>query len=125
MPMPPHPKISAAAAAAQTAFHEDVVTQVASAVETHDVVIVGMNLNPHVSDAKKDLDAAGVAYHYLEYGGYLSKWRPRLALKLWSGWPTFPQIFVRGTLIGGHSDLKAAMTDGTFKTLLAEERISA
>ena len=34
-------------------------------------------------------------------------WRKRLALKMWTGWPTFPMIFVDQQLIGGNSDLKA------------------
>jgi monothiol glutaredoxin len=25
---------------------------------------------------------------------------------MWTGWPTFPMIFVDGILIGGNSDLK-------------------
>jgi monothiol glutaredoxin len=33
-------------------------------------------------------------------------WRKRLALKRWTGWPTFPMIFVDQQLIGGNSDLK-------------------
>jgi hypothetical protein len=37
-----------------------------------------------------------VAHTYLEYGSYFSKWKERLAIKLWSGWPTFPQVFVDG-----------------------------
>ena len=32
--------------------------------------------------------------------------RERLAIKMWSGWPTYPQIFIKGTLVGGASDLK-------------------
>ncbi|MFT5930783.1 MAG: monothiol glutaredoxin, partial [Oceanospirillaceae bacterium] len=29
-----------------------------------------------------------------------------LAIKMWSGWPTYPQVFVNGTLVGGASDLQ-------------------
>ena len=47
----------------------------------------------------------------------------RLALKLWSGWPTLPMIFVQGTLIGGSSDLRKAMADGTFQALLDGPRV--
>jgi monothiol glutaredoxin len=41
----------------------------------------------------------------LSYGNYFSKWKQRLAIKLWSGWPTYPQIFIDGKLIGGCDDL--------------------
>jgi monothiol glutaredoxin len=68
---------------------------------------------------RQALDAAGVAYKYLEYGSYFSKWRERLAIKLWSGWPTFPQVFVRGTLVGGEDLTKQALADGSLKALLA------
>jgi glutaredoxin-related protein len=37
---------------------------------------------------------------------------------MWSGWPTFPQVFVKGALVGGAADLEAALADGSFKALL-------
>ena len=54
--------------------------------------------NPYPRKARKALDAAGVPYHYLSYGSYFSDWRRRNALKMWTGWPTFPMVFVKGTL---------------------------
>ena len=54
-----------------------------------------------------------------EYGSYFSKWKERLAIKLWSGWPTFPQVFVRASLIGGEDLTKAAIADGSIKSTLA------
>jgi monothiol glutaredoxin len=65
---------------------------------------------------RKALADAGVEATYLEYGSYFSKWRERLAIKLWSGWPTFPQVFVKGVLIGGEDLTKAALADGSLKT---------
>ena len=61
---------------------------------------------------------AGVRYHYLEYGSYLGQWRRRNALKMWTGWPTFPMVFVRGTLVGGASDLAALIDSGELQRLL-------
>ena len=55
---------------------------------------------------------------YLEYGSYFSEWKRRLAIKLWSGWPTFPQVFVRGTLLGGEDATVAALADGSLKQRL-------
>jgi glutaredoxin-related protein len=72
-----------------------------------------MAQNPHVKNVRKALDAASIAYTYLEYGSYFSEWRKRLAIKLWSGWATFPQVFVRGVLIGGEDLTKAAIADGS------------
>ena len=98
--------------------HADVVREVSEAVAKHDVVVVGMAQNPHVRNVRKALGDAGVAYTYLEYGSYLSQWQRRLAIKLWSGWPTFPQVFVRGVLFGGEDLTKAALADGSLKAAL-------
>jgi monothiol glutaredoxin len=65
------------------------------------------------------LDEAGQPYQYLEYGNYLNTWRERNALKLWTGWPTFPMVFVKGVLVGGANDLKALIDSGEFARLLA------
>ncbi|HEX7666296.1 MAG TPA: glutaredoxin domain-containing protein, partial [Polyangiaceae bacterium] len=49
---------------------------------------------------------------------YFSEWKRRLAIKLWSGWPTFPQVFVKGTLIGGNELTNEAIADGSLKARL-------
>ena len=64
------------------------------------------------------LDAKGVKYYYIEHGSYLSGWKPRTALKMWTGWPTFPMIFVKGALIGGATDLARLMETGELERLL-------
>ena len=83
----------------------EIVKEVQAAVAAHPVVVVGMAGNPHCKRARRLLDGAGVAYQYLEYGSYLSRWRERTTLKMWTGWPTLPMVFVRGTLVGGATDL--------------------
>ncbi|MEI6761284.1 MAG: glutaredoxin [Betaproteobacteria bacterium] len=104
----------------QVANHERALVQeVQAAVAQHAVVVVGMAMNPYPKKARKALDAAGVAHHYLEYGNYVSLWRQRNALKLWTGWPTFPMVFVKGTLIGGANDLEKLINSGELKKLLA------
>jgi len=99
-------------------FHTDVIDRVASTVAKDPVVVVGMAQNPHVKQVRKALDEAKIPFTYLEYGSYLSSWRERLAIKLWSGWPTFPQVFVRGVLVGGEDLTKAALADGSLKKRL-------
>ena len=93
-------------------FHADVVREVSDAVTRDDVVVVGMSQNPHVRNVKNALKEAGVAFTYLEYGSYFSEWKKRLAIKMWSGWPTFPQVFVKGVLLGGEDLTKAAIASG-------------
>ena len=99
--------------------HADIVREVESAVAANDVVVVGMRQNPMPRRARKALDAQGIAYKYLEYGSYLNTWRRRNALKMWTGWPTFPMIFVKGVLIGGATDLERLIDSGELARLLA------
>jgi len=100
------------------ANHADVVREVQSEIARNPVVVVGMAQNPFPRRARKALDAAGVAYAYLEYGNYLNEWRRRNALKMWTGWPTFPMVFVKGVLIGGAQDLEALIASGELKRML-------
>ena len=84
----------------------ETVNEVMNVVNNNKVVVIGMALNPFVKKAKKLLDEKKMGYTYLEYGGYLSQWQKRLAIKMWSGWPSFPQVFIDGKLVGGYSDLE-------------------
>ena len=96
-----------------------IVEEVRRAVAAHPVVIIGMRQNPYPKHARRLLDAAGIAHHDLDYGSYFSDWRRRTALKMWSGWPTLPMVFVRGTLVGGADDLKRLIDNGELQRLLA------
>jgi monothiol glutaredoxin len=98
--------------------HPDIVEEVQRALDAHDIVVVGMAQNPAPKKARKLLDAAGLIYHYLEYGSYFNNWRRRNALKMWTGWPTFPMVFVKRQLVGGADDLEKLIASGEIKTLL-------
>lgn len=108
-------QISSAALKQIQGYHAETVAEVAETVAQNKVVVVGMSGNPFVKKARKALDKAGVKYAYLEYGSYWKGWRPRLAIKLWSGWPTYPQVFSEGKLIGGYTDLALALEKGELK----------
>lgn len=113
-----HPAIRGRVAGHQQAIVEEVIR----AIRTNEVVVVGMGMNPFPARARKALDTIGQPYMYLEYGNYLDGWRRRTALKMWTGWPTFPMIFVRGTLVGGFSDLRALIDSGELGRTLAPGR---
>lgn len=98
--------------------HQDIVHEVQAAVAANAVVVVGMAQNPSPKKARNLLDAASVKYRYIEYGSYFNSWRRRNALKLWTGWPTFPMVFVKGTLIGGADDLERLLVSGEIKKML-------
>ncbi len=99
-------------------LHADIVHNVQAAAVSNAVLVVGMSGNPFCRRARKALDSAGIAHHYLEYGSYLSQWRQRNALKMWTGWPTLPMVFVRGVLVGGAQDLEKLIASGEVKRLL-------
>jgi monothiol glutaredoxin len=111
-------KIHPAVRAKVSDNHRDIIDEVQRAANDSPVLIVGMGQNIWPRKARKLLDHAGIAYKYLEYGNYLSGWRRRNALKIWTGWPTFPMIFIKGTLIGGFDDARKLIQSNEFKTLL-------
>ncbi|HEV7816683.1 MAG TPA: glutaredoxin [Janthinobacterium sp.] len=99
--------------------HADIVGEVQAAIAANPVVVVGMALNPFPRKARKALAKAGIGHAYLGYGSYLSQWHRRTALKMWSGWPTFPMVFVHGVLVGGSSDLQRLIDSGELARMLA------
>jgi len=102
--------------------HADIVREVQAAVASNDVVVVGMKQNPAPKKARKALDAAAIPYKYLEYGSYFGPWRRRNALKMWTGWPTFPMVFVKGVFVGGAADLDRLIASGEIKAMLRGKR---
>jgi glutaredoxin-related protein len=118
-PLLPEDRVDPAIREAIAKNHRDIIEEVERAVVAHDVVVVGMKQNPFPRRARKALAAAGVPFHYLEYGSYLSTWRRRTALKIWSGWPTFPMIFVKGVLVGGAEDVQKLIDSGELARRLA------
>lgn len=96
-------------------YHSDILSEVKAAIAANNIVVVGMKQNPWPGKARKLLDAAGLKYQYLEYGSYFSQWRRRLALKMWTGWPTIPMVFVKGVLVGGAQDLEKLIQKGEIK----------
>ncbi len=102
--------------------HADIVREVQAAVANNDVVVVGMKQNPSPKKARKALDAAAIPYKYLEYGSYFGPWRRRNALKMWTGWPTFPMVFVKGVFVGGAADVSRLIASGEIKAMLRGKR---
>ena len=114
-PILEEPKIHPAIREKITNYRTDILKEVQEAIAANPVVVVGMRMNPFPKKARELLDATGIAYKYLEYGSYFGEYRRRLVLKMWTGWPTFPMIFVRGVLIGGFQDLERLIQKGELK----------
>ena len=51
-------------------YRTNIVKEVQDAIAANPVVVVGMRINPWPKRARKLLDAAGIAYKYIEYGSY-------------------------------------------------------
>ncbi len=117
-PQLPPSRIAPEALARRATFHPAVVEEVERAIADSPIVVVGMAQNPHCRKVRQALSGAGFDFKYIEHGSYLSKWKERLAIKLWSGWPTFPQVFVRGVLLGGNDLTRAAIESGELKRRL-------
>ncbi len=100
--------------------HADIVHNVQAASLSNPILVVGMAMNPFCHWARSALRRAGLAHHYLQYGSYVGQWRARNALKMWTGWPSFPMVFVNGTLVGGAAELKRLIGSGELKRLLGE-----
>ena len=111
-----HPAIREAVSANE----RSIVEEVSAAVDSNDIVVVGMGQNPAPRRARKLLTAAGLPFKYLEYGNYFNTWRRRNALKLWSGWPTFPMVFVKRQFIGGADDVEKLLASGELTKLLGK-----
>lgn len=99
--------------------HADTIAAVQAAIAVNNIVVVGMRQNPFPKKARRALAARGLAHSYIEYGSYFKDWRRRGALKMWTGWPTFPMIFVKGVLVGGADDLQKLLDSGEIDRLLA------
>ena len=96
----------------------DIVREVEAAIAANAVVVIGMRQNPMPKKARRLLERAGIPCQYLAYGSYLSEWRRRNALKMWTGWPTLPMVFVKGVLVGGADDLQKLIESGELAKLL-------
>jgi len=92
-------------------FHTETLQKLEAAIGSHKIVVIGMMGNPHCRRARRVLTEANKPFEYVEIGSYVSGWQQRLAIKLWSGWPTFPQVFVDGRLVGGADEITKALAD--------------
>jgi glutaredoxin-related protein len=118
-PLLPEDRVDPAIREVIASNHRDIIDEVEAAIAKNAVVVVGMKQNPFPRRARKALIEAGIAFAYLEYGSYFSTWRRRTALKIWSGWPTFPMVFVKGMLIGGAAEVKKLLESGELARRLA------
>src|SRR5256885_6820262 len=92
MPRPilPESQIHPAVREKIASYRGDVLKEVQAAVAANEIVVVGMRMNPFPRKARRMLDAAGIAYTYIEYGSYLGGYPRRLVLQMRTGRAPFP-----------------------------------
>jgi len=118
----PEAQVHPSASEKIASYRKEEVDAVKALIAKNRVVVVGMTQNPFPKRARKLLDSKGIAYEYLGIGSYLSEYRRRLVLKMWTGWATFPMIWVDGVFIGGFEDLQKLADSGELAGNLAKPR---
>lgn len=98
-----------------------------STVESHDVVLFmkGTPLFPQCgfsSLVSRVLQHMGVEYHSVNV---LEDMDVREGIKVYSDWPTIPQLYVKGEFIGGCDIVKEMFETGELKALLDDKGIEA
>lgn len=96
-------------------------------VEGHDVVLFmkGTPLFPQCgfsSLVSRVLQHMGVEFHSVNV---LEDMDVREGVKVYSDWPTIPQLYVKGEFIGGCDIVKEMYETGELKALLAEKGVEA
>lgn len=96
-------------------------------VEGHDVVLFmkGTPLFPQCgfsSLVSRVLQHMGVEYHPVNV---LEDMDVREGVKVYSDWPTIPQLYVKGEFVGGCDIVKEMFETGELKALLDEKGVEA
>jgi Grx4 family monothiol glutaredoxin len=80
----------------------------------------GDRTNPKCGFSNKTiqlLDEQGVLYETFDI---LSNEKVRQGLKTYSNWPTYPQLYIRGELVGGLDIIQELIAEGEFKAMLPQ-----
>jgi monothiol glutaredoxin len=96
-------------------------------VESHDVVLFmkGTPLFPQCgfsSLVSRVLQHMGVEYHSVNV---LEDMDVREGVKLYSDWPTIPQLYVKGEFVGGCDIVKEMYETGELKALFDDKGVEA
>ena len=97
-------------------------TRIKEQLESHDVLLY-MKGTPDFpqcgfsSQAVAALKSIGKTFSYINI---FDDQEIREGLKIYSNWPTFPQLYVKGELIGGCDIMLEMYHSGELKTLLEE-----
>lgn len=104
----------------------DILKTLESKIKEHDVVLFmkGSPDFPHCgfsAQVAAILKELGLDFHYLDI---LQNPDVRQSLPEYSHWPTYPQLFIRGELVGGCDIVVEAYQEGELATLIADNNLS-
>lgn len=108
-------------------LNDDVKVRIEDQLGSHEILLY-MKGSPDFpqcgfsGQAVAALNAVGQPYAYVNI---FEDPEIREGLKLYSNWPTFPQLYVKGELIGGSDILVEMYNSGELKTLLDEAKAAS
>ena len=106
---------------------EDVTTFIDTTIKGHDVVLFmkGTPEQPRCGFSSlvvQVLDHLGVEYVGIDV---LQDDQLREGIKIYSDWPTIPQLYVKGEFLGGADIVREMYQSGELKTALSEQGLIA
>ncbi len=106
---------------------EDVTTFIDTTIKGHDVVLFmkGTPEQPRCGFSSlvvQVLDHLGVEYVGIDV---LQDGQLREGIKIYSDWPTIPQLYVKGEFLGGADIVREMFQSGELKTALSEQGLIA
>ena len=102
-------------------FQQSFVEELQCMINNFDIVVIGVQLSSRNRQVSSLLQATNHTVKELYLRPWMMDKHKKLAVMLWSGWPTFPQIFIRGMLIGGEQELRRTIQNGELNHRLASK----
>jgi len=104
----------------------DISPRISEIVEKNDVILFmkGTPLFPQCAFSGKAvaiLEHCGVAYESIDV---LQDMEVRQGIKVFSDWPTIPQLYVKGEFVGGSDIMMEMFETGEMHQFLAEKQVA-
>jgi glutaredoxin-related protein len=90
------------------------LTSISVSVEKNTCVVITIENGPYTRQILEILKDNGIEVQLIEIGTPFTKIKEREMVKIWSGWDSFPQIYLNGFLLGGYEELKLSQEGRVF-----------
>jgi len=107
-------------------MNENINSKIKKLIETHEVCLF-MKGTPEVPQCGFSMAVSNVLKHLeVKFNGVnvLEDTDVREGIKIYSDWPTIPQLYIKGEFIGGCDIVKEMFEKGELQTKLKEKNIS-